>query len=78
MNFSRGPGPPGVHGSGCGKEKSDPIGKIKTASWARSREALATNFFSRRSPMEQIDFIQALNKSTKRDYVGRVTEFPKA
>lgn len=28
--------------------------------------------------MEQIDFIQALNKSTKRDYVGRVTEFPKA
>lgn len=28
--------------------------------------------------MEQIDFIQALNKSTKRDYEGRVTEFPKA
>lgn len=28
--------------------------------------------------MEQIDFIQTLHKSTKRDYVGRVTEFSKA
>lgn len=28
--------------------------------------------------MEQIDFIQSLHKSTKRDYVQRVTEFPKA